>query len=397
MIGRRQLPVASPVSPAALVRAFREAIVPSNGLEARSARLIATTFDASSVVLTDSGTSALVLALRLIAARRNGRDCTVGFPGYACVDLAAAARFAGVRVRLYDIDPESLSPDLDSVARMLQRGVDAVVVAHLFGYAANVDAVRSVTAGHGIPIIEDAAQGAGGSLGGRRLGTLGDLSVLSFGRGKGLCAGGGGSLLTSTREWSTAVEALALPTSGRGWSSLGKTAIQWAIGRPSVYALPSMVPWLHLGEMVYHPANEPATMSAVSDSLLPSALALEGADLAARRRTAAQLAVEALEARDLATVRPIAGSSPGYLRFPVRDLAGGRALRGDLGIVRPYPTPVREQPEMQPALVGGEPDVSGASELARSLRTLPTHAFVTASDIAAMRAWLTPQTRAETL
>ncbi|MDQ3520445.1 MAG: DegT/DnrJ/EryC1/StrS family aminotransferase, partial [Gemmatimonadota bacterium] len=72
-------------------------------------------FGAQAVALTDSGTSALVLALRLAA----GAGGTVAFPGYACIDLAAAARFAGVRVRLYDVDPASLSPDLDSVRRTL--------------------------------------------------------------------------------------------------------------------------------------------------------------------------------------------------------------------------------------------------------------------------------------
>ncbi len=388
MIGRRQLAVASPISPAALVRAAYEAFHSRTELEARAAKLIGETFDASTVLFTDSGTSALVLALRLIRARLGDAACTVGFPGYACVDLAAAARFAGVRVRLYDIDPESLSPDLDSVAEMLGRGVNAVVVSHLFGYGADVEGVRSLTAGHGIPVIEDAAQGAGGTIRGRRLGSLGDLAVLSFGRGKGLCAGGGGALLTSVQEWVGRLESLALPPSGRGWPNLLTTAVQWAMGRPSIYALPAAIPWLHLGEMVYHPATEPTAMPGVSDSLLVSALEMERADLEDRRRVAATLVEAAQNARDLRTIRPISGMLPGYLRFPVRDLSGRRALRRDLGVTRPYPTPVGEQVEMQPVLASGEPSLLGASDLARSLHTLPTHRLVTPSDIAAMRNWL---------
>ena len=389
MIGRRQLAVASPVSPAALVRALYESFGSRPDLEARAGRLLRETFNASSVLFADSGTSALVLALRLSRTRSSGGEYTVGFPGYACVDLAAAARFAGVRVRLYDIDPESLSPDLDSVADMLHRGVDAIVVSHLFGYAADVEGVRALAAHHGIPVIEDAAQGAGGSVCGRRLGSLGDISVLSFGRGKGLCAGGGGALVTSVQEWAERIEALALPPSGRGWLSLLKTATQWVMGRPSVYALPAAIPWLHLGEMVYHPAKEPAAMLAVSDSLLVSALKMERADLDARRRVAGMLADAAQNARDLRTIRPIAETLPGYLRFPVRDLTGRRIVRRDLGVTRPYPDPVGEQVEMQPALVSGEPSLVGASDLARSLRTLPTHRFVTQSDMSAIRTWLT--------
>lgn len=388
MIGRRQLAVASPVSPVALIRALRESLGPRVELEQRAARLIATTFGASSVVLTDSGTSALVLALRLAAKRAGRARATVGFPGYACVDLAAAARFAGVDVRLYDIDPSTLSPDLDSVERMFERGVDAVVVAHLFGYSANISGVRVLASARGVPVIEDAAQGAGGMLGDRRLGALGDLSLLSFGRGKGLCAGGGGALLSFRPEWSAQLESLALTPAGRGWVGLAKTAVQWALGRPSLYAVPAMIPWLHLGEMVYHPASEPTAMTPTSESLVAAALRLEARDLAARKRTASRLDDVAHSARDLGLVRPIPESAPGYLRFPVRDLTGRRRGRPDLGVTRPYPSAVDEQAAMRPVLASGEPSVPGATELARSLLTLPTHAFVTDSDIAAIQEWL---------
>src|SRR5205085_6679 len=116
----------------------------------------------------------------------------------------------------------------------------------------------------GATVIEDAAQGAGGSLRGRRLGSLGELAVVSFGRGKGLCASGGGALLTSRENDEDRLAAnlgdVERSAPQRGWSGLAKGAIQWALGRPSVYALPSMLPWLHLGEMVYHAASEPRPM-----------------------------------------------------------------------------------------------------------------------------------------
>src|SRR5581483_3487125 len=267
MIGRRQLAVASPVSLGALLRAALDSVLHASRAEATAASLLRERYQPAAALLTDSGTSALVTALR-VAVPRGG---TVGFPGYACVDLAAAARYAGVRVRLYDIDPHSLSADLDSVKRMMQRGVDAIVVAHLFGYAADVPAVRDLASTYGVAVIEDAAQGAGGTLAGRRLGSFGDLSVLSFGRGKGLCAGGGGALLAADATWAGALNDVELEARGGGWGSLASTGAQWVLGRPSVYAIPSMVPWLHLGEMVYHPASEPRALSRTSSALLESA------------------------------------------------------------------------------------------------------------------------------
>ena len=52
---------------------------------------------------------------------------TIAYPSYACIDLTTAALGANVRVRLYDIDPVTLSPDLDSLRAAVARGVDAIL------------------------------------------------------------------------------------------------------------------------------------------------------------------------------------------------------------------------------------------------------------------------------
>lgn len=385
MIGRRQLTVASPISPAGLSAAFVESLSRAPAVvEQRARALVARTFGSREVVLADSGTSSLVLALR-VAVPKGG---TVAYPSYACVDLAAAAQYAGVRVRLYDLDPATLSPDLDSVRATLARGVDAIVVAHLFGYPADVLGVRALAGERGVPVIEDAAQGAGGELRGRRLGSLGDLSLVSFGRGKGLCAAGGGALMTSDPRWVERIAPLQLSDGSRGFSGLAKTGIQWALGRPSVYAIPSMIPWLRLGQMVYHPATEPRAMATASNALLRSAIDLEPADLEARRAHARALDEDIGRFADLQPATPIAGASPGYLRYAVRDSSRLRRTDGALGIARPYPVTMAEQVELAPILVPNEPATIGAAELRDTLVTLPTHRFVGASDLAALRAWM---------
>lgn len=384
MIGRRQLTVASPISLRGLSAAFGASLRHAATMSVQARELVRSTFGVSEAVLTDSGTSALVLALRLAAP--NGG--TVAYPSYACVDLAAAARYAGVRVRLYDLDPDTLSPDLDSVAAVLERGVDAIVVAHLFGYPADVFGVRALAAPRGVTVVEDAAQGAGGSLNGRRLGSIGDLSLVSFGRGKGLCAGGGGALLASESRWQHALAELRLTSGGRGFGGLAKAAIQWALGRPSVYAIPSMIPWLRLGQMVYHPASEPASMDAAANVLLSSALALEPEDLATRRAHARELDTAASSVDDLRHVHAINGGNGGYLRYAVRDLSGRRSADATLGIARPYPVTMAEQVELAPVLAKAEPPTPGAVELRDTLFTLPTHRFVDARDISALSRWI---------
>ena len=60
------------------------------------------------LLLTDSGTSALALALQRAARERPG---PAALPAFCCYDIATAADVAGVPFVLYDVDPETLGPD----------------------------------------------------------------------------------------------------------------------------------------------------------------------------------------------------------------------------------------------------------------------------------------------
>jgi len=385
VIGRRQLPVSSPLAAASLAAALWPAIVRRRRPVLETAAFLREAYGTPQVALTDSGTSALVLALRIA----NGDRGIVALPAYACVDLAAAARFARVRVCLYDIDPRTLGPDLDSLSAALHGGARTIVVAHLYGFPADVPAVRELAARHGATVIEDAAQAAGGTLGGRPLGTFGALSVLSFGRGKGTTGGHGGALLVHDAAHDVAFtrELVALGKPRHGWNDLAAATAQWALGRPSVYGIPAAIPALRLGEMVYRPAHRPRSVSAGAATLVARALRAAPAEVAIRRRNAAALAIAADEGGDIEAVRTIPGAVSGMLRFPITD-TGARVERPDLGILRGYPRTLRDEPEMKRCLEPGGPDLPGAEELRRTLFTLPTHSRVTRSDLEQMIDWL---------
>jgi dTDP-4-amino-4,6-dideoxygalactose transaminase len=382
--------VASRVEATAIGAAVASALKHDPGIPAALLRDLRVHYGARRAALTDSGTSALVAALRLTA----GEGGTVAYPGYACVDLAAAARFAGVRVRLYDIDPATLSPDLDSLSATISRGVDAIVVAHLYGFPADMRGVEELARSAGIPVIEDAAQGAGGTLDDRVLGSFGALSILSFGRGKGTTGGSGGALLLHDASLADSFSELRRKLGKRpaGGRDLARIGAQWLFGRPALYGIPSAIPLLHLGEMVYHPAHEPGALSWAAASLVRRAIASAPGDVAGRRRTAAALEMAALEGADIRPVRPVQGAVSGYLRYPILD-RGSRAERSDMGILRGYPLTLHEQEELRPCLVAGEPPTPGAEELVRTLFTLPTHHMVRPSDIKSMMEWLRVPTR----
>ena len=382
MIGRHQLPVSSPISVRGLARGAAAALLGRGAPLVRLSSALRERFGAAGAVLTDSGTSALVLALRLAA----GRGGTVAYPAYGCVDLAAAAEYAGVRVRLYDLDPVTLSPDLDSVEAALRRGVDAIVVTHLFGYPADVPGVAALAARAGATVIEDAAQGAAGTLGGKTLGSFGPLSVLSFGRGKGMTGGRGGALLATGADAASALEAIGFDGSRRrGAGELFAAGAQWALGRPALYGIPMAIPSLRLGEMVYHPAHEPRPLAVSAAALVCTAL--ESADAAASRRRARAETLSRALPPAVGIITSIAGGTSGMLRMPVR-ITTAAPPPARLGIAPGYPRTLAEQAELRPLLVPGEGEHPGAATLRRVLHTVPVHDFITSSDLDAIRMWL---------
>lgn len=335
-------------------------------------------------VLTDGATSALAHALRIAA----GVGRVVALPGFGCVDLVAAAVFAQVAVVTYDVDPATLTPDLDSVRKAIASGVNALVIAPLYGFPVDIDAVRSLTAPAGVTLIEDAAQGAGGEWQGCRIGAAGDLVVMSFGRGKGLSAGRGGALVSRSEQFDTAVCELEARLHGRsaGWRDWAVSAAVWALARPSLYAIPSSIPFLRLGEMVFHEAQAPQPMADRSVAMLPEALYASRLAAMNRGRTASRLHAALQQVGHTALPRPLAGGSAGWLRCPLLD-SGNRGAAPSIGIVRSYPVPVRAMPEGRALMRDLNVREPGADQLARTLVTLPTHRFVTKTVIDEIRAW----------
>lgn len=359
--------------------------------ETSAGKLLKSRYGAGRVVLTDSGTSALTLALR--AASGSGRG-PVAVPGYSCYDVATAWMGAGVLPRFYDLDPRTLGPSPSSLRRAVREGVDAVVVAYLYGIALDWERVREAVdeaAGQDFPLlIEDAAQAAGCRWKERPVGSLGDLSVLSFGRGKGWAAGGGGALLALTERGERALARieghLELAPAG-SLPCLGRAAAQWVFGRPGLYSLPAAMPWLGLGETVYRPPTPPRAASAFTLGALVATHRLLEQELERRRAHATRLREAVEGAPEIEAIRGPAGGFSGELRLPLladgearRRLGSREAVR--LGVMPGYPSPLHRLPEVRESLdpaVG--PGLEGSERLARSLFTAPTHGLLPRRDL----------------
>jgi perosamine synthetase len=373
---RQQLPAYSPFALRHLLHAAR-----ANGdVAADVRRLLLSEYAADDVLICGSGTQALQLALQL--AQQEMASPVVALPGYGCYDLASAAIGARSRVCLYDLDPATLGPDMDSVHAAIAAGARTIVAAPLYGVPVDWAALSSLAEREGCLLIEDAAQGHGAFWKGLPLGALGTFSVISFGRGKGWTCGGGGALLLRGRS---IPPDLALE---RGGNALRRTAMllaQWALGRPSIYGIPAGMPALGLGQTVYHEPRAPQHAPGRALALLMATHGSALAEAAQRRHNAATLQSIARVA-GLATFEGPPESTPGYIRFPVRIGADAQTLAASqnarsLGVAAGYPTTLADLQVLADHLATQRPQVPGADTLVHSLITLPTHSRVTCSDM----------------
>jgi dTDP-4-amino-4,6-dideoxygalactose transaminase len=373
--------VHSPIAVAGLAAAGVAALTGRRAPLRRVAAALRREFSTPRVLLTDSGTSALIAALRLGVGKGN----VVAVPGYTCFDVASAVRFARVKARVYDVDPYTLSPDLDSLDAALGAGAKAVLVTHLYGYPADMHAIAEVAQRHGALVIEDAAQGIGATYDDKPLGAFGALSTLSFGRGKGMTGGRGGALLINDPRFDAvandATKALGAPA--HGWSELFFGTAQWMLGRPWLYGIPASIPSLHLGETVYHTAHEPRSMSAAAAGLVLRA----PRELTGRVRIAEILTRAVEEGGYIASIAVAEKGRPSYLRYAIVD-SGRRMPSPGIGVLRGYPRSLADLEAMRPALVGNEVALPGVNRLVNSLFTLPTHGLVRTADLETAIEWV---------
>jgi len=139
----------------------------------------------------DSGSSALMLAMFALMSRAPLNK--VGIPAFACRAVLHAVRACGAEPVFMDCAPDLR---LDAAqAEALSSQLDAVILVHPFGMIEPL-----VAESWSCPVIEDIAQAAGGSFGGRPLGSFGDISIASFYATKPWGGAYGGMLMSNDQR-----------------------------------------------------------------------------------------------------------------------------------------------------------------------------------------------------
>lgn len=152
-------------------------------------------------VALSSGTAALHLGLRVLGV---GPGDEVVCPTLTFVATANPVVYLGGRPIFVDSERASWNLDpnaLEDAIRHRSRPPKAVIVVHLFGQSADLDAVVGICERHGIPLLEDAAEALGATYRGKEVGTFGEVSVFSFNGNKIITTTGGGMLVARDPAW----------------------------------------------------------------------------------------------------------------------------------------------------------------------------------------------------
>jgi dTDP-4-amino-4,6-dideoxygalactose transaminase len=161
-----------------------------------------------------NGLDALHVILRGLGI---GAGDDVIVPAHTFIATWLAVSYAGATPVPVEPDPHTYNVDPRAIEAAITPRTRAIIIVHLYGQPADMDAVNAVAARHGIPVIEDAAQAHGARYKGRRAGSLGLAAGFSFYPGKNLGAfGDGGAVTTDDAALADSVRSL------RNYGSLTK-------------------------------------------------------------------------------------------------------------------------------------------------------------------------------
>src|SRR5438132_1729045 len=141
--------------------------------------LLERTLGVHKALVTTSCTHALELSGLLLDIQA-GDEVIV--PSFTFVSTAAAFALRGARIVFADVRPDTLNLDESLLPELVTERTRAIVPVHYAGVGCELEAIGA----HGVPVVEDNAQGLFGSWRGRPLGTFGVLAAQSFQESKNL-------------------------------------------------------------------------------------------------------------------------------------------------------------------------------------------------------------------
>jgi UDP-2-acetamido-2-deoxy-ribo-hexuluronate aminotransferase len=156
--------------------------------------------DVKHVIPCANGTDALQIAMMGLELKPGDEVITADFTFAATVEVIALLQLTPV---LVDVDLENMNISIEAVKKAITPKTKAIVPVHLFGRAANMEAIMAIAKEYNLYVIEDNAQAIGANCKfsdgtKKKAGTIGHVSSTSFFPSKNLgCYGDGGAIFTN--------------------------------------------------------------------------------------------------------------------------------------------------------------------------------------------------------
>ena len=415
-IGRTLPPAAAPIGIREIASGFRGIVHGQKELD-RFCLELKEHFGVKHCFLVSSGKAALTLILLTLKELFPARD-EVLIPAFTCYSVPSSIVRAGLKVRLCDLQPDSLDFDFAQLSTVLSETSSsvhtdtfhfddigkgsgivkrssgsaerllAVIPTHLFGFPADVPRLRELIRDPEVTVVEDAAQAMGETCKGKKLGILGDVSFFSLGRGKAFSTVEGGIILTDRDDIAEKLKChiAGLPSYGL-WQVLKLVFKALALAlfiHPRFFWLPRSMPFLKLGETLFDPHFPILGMSSFQAGLASNWQAkLQKLQDVRKRNVKLWIAVlEDQGSHALGFDHQVFG----LIRFPIRvgdlekrELLLRESTKRGLGIMPVYPDSIDGVLELKD--YGGAQQFLVAKSYAGALVTLPTHDYLTQKDI----------------
>jgi len=162
-----------------------------------------------------NGTDAITIAMRAWGIGKGDAvfvpDFTFFSSGESPTDEGATVFYVDVDPNTYNIDPEALEECIRRVVASGEYTAKAVVAVDLFGLPANYSKIQMICKKYNLLLLEDGAQGFGGSIDGKKACSFGDISTTSFFPAKPFgCYGDGGAIFTDNDEWADLIRSICV-------------------------------------------------------------------------------------------------------------------------------------------------------------------------------------------
>ena len=144
-----------------------------------------------------NGSVALDLAVE--ALQLQGGDEVI-MPAFTIISCAASLVRKGIKPVLVDADPDTWNMDVTQIESKITPKTKAIMVVHLYGLPVDMDVVMEIADRHHIYVIEDGAEAHGLLYKGKKCGSFGEISAMSFYPNKHITSGEGGMVLVDDEK-----------------------------------------------------------------------------------------------------------------------------------------------------------------------------------------------------